>query len=100
MGFWSHRCGQGSRANVQESVLHRQGTLLTALATLLIAKTGSSNMLSRDFSSDRDKIGRGNDVSKGPEMGMHRYETTEHEKGGRMRPLRQGNSSAFLPISS
>lgn len=73
--------------------LHRQGTLLTALPTSLIAKTGSSNMLSRDFSSDRDEIGRGNGVSKGPEMGMH-------EKGGRMRHLRQRHSSAFLPIHS
>lgn len=57
-------------------------------------------MLSRDFSSDRDEIGRGNGVSKGPEMGMHGYEKTECEKGGRMRHLRQGDSSTFLPIHS
>lgn len=57
-------------------------------------------MLSRDFSSDRDEIGRGNGVSKGPEMGMHGYEKTECEKGGRMRHLRQGDSSTFLPIRS
>lgn len=77
--------GSGLIAVARGAGLHRQGTLLTALPTSLIAKTGSSNMLSRDFSSDRDEIGRGNGVSKGPEMGMH-----GHEKGGRMGHLRQG----------
>lgn len=46
------------------------------------------------------RLGRGNGVSKGPEMGMHGHEKTECEKGGRTRHLRQGDPSTFLPIRS
>ena len=93
MGFWSHCCGQESRANIQCSV--GKGPLLTALPTLLIAKTWSSTSLSRDFSSDRDEIGRENGVSKGPEVGLH-----GHEKRERTRHCGQGGSSIFASISS